>query len=445
MKKVPLCIGLLLSAFLALGQPGWNPGSMIKLRRVGGTDMSPDGRLVAYTISNPLMDGEKSEFLTQIWVASADGKMNIQYTQGDKSCTNPRFSPDGQYLAFISGRKNDGKSQIWLIRLAGGEAEQLTHSKTGIDQFNWSPDSRRIAFLQRDGDTEQEEKDKKEKRDWTLVDSWKYGHLYTIGVEKNAHGDRQVRRLTSGNFHITSFDWSPDGKVIAFTHQITPSLDLWTTSDISLVPSDSGRVKSLVAMGGMDASPMFSPDGKSVAFVSDGGVAKWAGTSDIYVVSTSGGLPRKLAETPDRQASLFKWSPDGTEIYFGENSKTCYRLFAEPINGGQSRVITSANGNHSNFSFSANGRSVAFIYQNPETAPDVFVSGLSDLAPVRISDVNPELPKLPMGKTEVIRWKSKDGKEIEGLLTYPVGYQSGKKCPLILNIHGGPAGVFTAA
>jgi tricorn protease len=117
---------------------------------------------------------------------------------------------------------------------------------------------------------------------------------------------------------VTAFDWSRDGKTIAFSHQQTPSDNVWPTNDISLVPSDSGAVKTLVATKGMDTDPLYSPDGQWIAFVSDGGNTKWAFNNNVYVVAASGGQPRKLADTPDKQPDIVRWSPDGKEILFME-------------------------------------------------------------------------------------------------------------------------------
>jgi dipeptidyl aminopeptidase/acylaminoacyl peptidase len=394
------------------------------------------------------MEGEKSEFLTHIWMASSDGKTNVQFTQGMKACISPSFSPDGNYLAFISNRNGENKAQVWAIRVNGGEAEQITRAKVDVEQFAWSPDGKRIAYIQRDADTEEEEKMKKEKKDWTIIDNWKYAHLYTVAFEKtptaaSGKSERKMRRLTKGDFHVTSFDWSPDSKSIAFAHQLTPSADSWSTMDISIVPSDSGVVRSLVAMHGLDSGPRYSPDGHMIAFVSDGGNPKWAGTSDVYLQPATGGQPKKLSETPDRQASILSWSGDGKEIYISETNHTSVRVFVMPTNGGNTKVLTPGAGNYTNASFSADGRAIAFIHQTPEITPEVFTTPLLKFEPKKLSDANKDFPKLPMGKTEVIRWKSKDGKEVEGLLTYPVNYNSGKKYPLVLNIHGGPAGVFT--
>jgi dipeptidyl aminopeptidase/acylaminoacyl peptidase len=436
-----ITIILLATAYAASAQAAWTPESMIKYKRVAGTDMSPDGKLVAYTIATPVMDGEQSEFRQQVWVAATDGKWNTQFTHSDKSCTNPRFSPDGMSLAFTSSRGKDGKTQVWVMRLAGGEAEAVTSSKTGVAQFSWSPDSKRIAYTMTDADSESEEKMKKEKKDWNVVDAWKYNHLYVVTLAKNEKGERPVKRLTKGELQVVSFDWSPDGKTIAFGHQQTPLADSWQTSDISLVPSDSGAVRVLVAGKGADYSPLYAPDGQSIAYVSDGGTIAWATSDNVYVIPAGGGQAKKLGDTPDMQPNLVKWSPDGKELFFTEVDHTSTRLYALPLTG-KTRVVTTGAGTYGGPSLSADGKMIAFIHQTTEVAPDVFVTASAAFAPKKLSDANKDFPKLAMGKTEVIKWKSKDGREIEGLLTYPVNYKQGRKYPLILNIHGGPAGVF---
>ena len=126
-----LLLVLFLTVFTLLAQDagkGWTPESMIKIKRVGGTSISPDGKLIAYTVSAPQMEGEKSEFLTHIWVVSPDGTMNSQFTYGDKSCTNPVFSPDGTMLTFLSSRGTSGKNEVWVMKLSGGEAEHECQS-----------------------------------------------------------------------------------------------------------------------------------------------------------------------------------------------------------------------------------------------------------------------------------------------------------------------------
>lgn len=422
----------------------WTPEVMIKFKRVGSTAVSPDGQWIAYTVSTAVMEGEKSEFLTHIWLVSADGKINYQFTHGDKSCTRPSFSPDGKYLAFLSARGENKKNQVFVAPLTGGDPEQITHAKSGVNNYAWSPDGKRIAYTMNDPLTEQEEKNKKEKRDWKVLDTnYKYSHLYTISLQKDESGHRKVQRLTSGPFHVTEFDWAPDGKVIAFAHRKTPKINDWPTTDLSSVPSDSGAVTSLVAWAGSDSDPLYSPNGKWLAFVSDGGNPKWAFASDIYIMPASGGEPQKLAPTADQSPQIFAWLRDSKEIFYQETDRTSRRVFALPVNGKNPRVLTTGMGNFTGVSVSRNGRVMAFVHQTPETPPDVYVSPASKFQAKKLTSVNADYPDLPMGKTEVIRWTSTDGKEIEGLLTYPIDYKEGQKYPLILNIHGGPAGVYT--
>ncbi|MCX6133393.1 MAG: S9 family peptidase [Ignavibacteriales bacterium] len=422
---------------------GWSPEVMTRIKRVGGTSISPDGKWIAYTVSTPTMEGEKSEFLTQIWVVSADGKSDYQFTYGEKSCTNPSFSHDGKCLAFLSSRGPGGKNQVWMMRMTGGEAEQLTDAKAGVSSYAWSKDSKRIAYTMVDPDTEQEEKAKKEKRDMVVEDAnLKYAHLYAIPVTADAQAQRKIRRLTGGNFHVTTFDWAPDGRTIVFAHQQTPSADVWPTTDIATVPSDSGAVKSLVTWKGSDSSPLYSPDGKWIAFASDKGETSWASAYDLYVVPSGVGEPKKLSETPDRNFGIVAWSGDGKGVFVTESDRTVNRVFSVPIDGAKPIPVTTGIGNFSGVSFNADRTVLAFVYQSCETPPEIHAASAKTFIPKKLTQVNADVPKLPVAKTEVIHWKSKDGKEIEGLLTYPANYEKGRKYPLILNVHGGPAGVF---
>ncbi len=430
---------------VAQQQPaGWTPDVMIKFKRVGGTAISPNGDLVAYSVSTPLLEGEKSEYLTHIWIVSTEGKINQQFTRGEKSCTNPAFSPDEKYLSFMSSRGEKAKTQVWLIPLNGGEAEQLTKAKSGLNSYIWSNDGNRIAYTMNDPETKEEEKDKKEKRDMKVLDTnYKNAHLYTTTVAKDSKGERKVQRLTSGDFHVTDFSWSSDGRSIAFAHQVNPTVDAWPTTDISSVPSDSGEVTAIVTWKGRDNNPLYSPDGKWLAFVSDGGEPRWARATDVYIMPAKGGEPKKLSPTPDRRPQLVSWSDDSKHVYFNETDHTSRRLFVLPINGNAPRAKLSGPGNFTGASLSANGKMLALIHQTPETAPDVYITPAQKIKLRKLTNVNADFPKLQMARTEVITWKSKDGMEIEGLLTYPIYHELDKQYPLILNIHGGPAGVYT--
>ncbi|MFQ5537945.1 MAG: S9 family peptidase [Gemmatimonadota bacterium] len=425
-------------------EPGWTPEFSLKFRAIQQTTLSPDGSRVAFVVRTPVTEGEKSEWLSHIWVGATDGSWARQFTRGEKSATSPAFSPDGRWLAFASSRS--GKNQVWAMRLDGGEAIQLTQAESGVGSFAWSPDGSRIAYLMRDPETKEEKARKKEKRDPILVDrNFKYAHLYMVPFHPDAEDPPEATRLTAGTFHINSFDWAPDGSTIAFGHQPDPRLDVGAVSqDISTVPTDGSKeVTPLVTLGGTDGNPRYSPDGHWVAFTSSGDRPERVGLADVYVVAAEGGEPRLLAFSHDRSGGLVDWSRDGSRVYLTESIGTTRQVTALPADGGPLERVTSGEGVVGAVSFASGADIMAFTWQTPDTPADVFVSAVGRGDRTRISNLHAAMETPPMGRTEKLTWRSKDGRfQIEGLLTYPVGYEPGRSYPLILNVHGGPAGVY---
>ena len=431
----------------------WSPELQVKLKAVGTPRVSPDGKRVVYTVSEAVMTADKSEFLTQIWMApigdatkpnGAQSSLprSVQLTFGDKSSTNPKWSPDGNWIAFTSTRK-DNKNNIYLLNLNGGEAELLTDVKTGVTNFAWSPDGRSIAFRMADAKTEEEEKNDKAKNDFRWVDeNIKFSRLYVIPLEKNASGKREPRKLTSDNYNVDEFDWSADGSRIAFGHTKSPVANDWTTSDVSIVEVVSGKVTKLANTPAAESSPVFSPDGKSIAVLVSDNPPRWAQSGNIQIYPAGGGAPKSLALSYDAQPGIAGWSADSKRIYFAEPKGTGTQLYVVDVAANRIQEIKTTTAVYGGMSLNRSGSTFGFVRQTSDTPADVFVASATDFAPVQISRVNGDMKLPAVGRTEVITWKSKDGKPIEGLLTYPVGYQAGQRVPLILNIHGGPAGVF---
>lgn len=421
----------------------WTPALSMRFLAIQQTATSPSGDAVAYVLREPVMEEEKSEYLSHVWVASSDGSRNVQFTRGEESATSPAFSPDGMRLAFTSSRS--GENQVWVIRLDGGEAGRITNAETGVSSFRWSPDGSRIAYTMADPDTEEEKAAKKEKRDVILVDQrFKYDHLYVVPLDAAANGERDAQRITEGPFHVTGFDWSPDGRSIVFAHQADPRINTARLSgDLSVVSAEGGAVVPLVDGPGVEGDPFYSPDGRWVAFRSTGERTEPIGLGDVYVVPAAGGPPRRLAETPDRNPDIVGWSEDGREVLVVEPVRTSRHVIAVPVDGGVTRQVTKGDGVVGAVSLGRDGETLAFTFETPDSPPEVFVSQVRQGDRARLTDLHATVPRPPMGRTELLSWTSADGTPVEGLLTYPVDFREGRRYPLILNVHGGPAGVYT--
>jgi dipeptidyl aminopeptidase/acylaminoacyl peptidase len=457
-------------ALLANDAATWTPEFAFKVKRVTAVRPSPDGRRVAFVVGTAVMEGEKSEWLSQIWVADADGGTPRQLTRGEKSSTAPDWSPDGQWIAFVSarGKDKDGKdarANLWRIRVDGGEAEPLTSEKGGASSPRWSPDGKRIAFLLTDPRSEDEEKAEKEKRDARVVgEDVKRIRLAFVAAEKDAEGNRPLRRLTAGEASVGNvegpghFDWSPDGRWIAFDHQPTPHADDWGKADVSIVDVESGAVRTLAATPAAESNPFFSPDGRTVAFEVAEAPVRWAGASRIHLVPVEGGAGRPLALTFDERPGTIGWTGDGTRLVVSEARGTVTRLSLLPADGGAPVDITPVDMTVEGAALSASGTRIGFTSQAPDRAPEAFVADVPGLVaaakgqrpparkaaawtPVQVSHVQ-DLPAIALGRTEVVTWAAPDGKTIEGLLTYPVGYSAGSRVPTVVMVHGGPTGVF---
>jgi dipeptidyl aminopeptidase/acylaminoacyl peptidase len=412
----------------------------MKIKSISQTDISYDGKMVAYVVREPVMDDEKSEYLSQIWLTNVDSKENVQYTFNLKSSSSPKFSPDGKNLAFLSSRS--GRNQIWIISTSGGEARRLTEEEKGIRSIKWSPNGRKISFLKNDDDTEEEIKSKKNKTDVILVDkNFKYSHIYSYNLFEDT-----VTQITKGDFSVNSFDYSPNGKKIVFSHQDDTNINTgFVNSDISVIESDGSSLLNLIKRPGIDSNPIFSGDGNRFAFISSGGKQESIGLRDTYIFNLKNNNIKKLDNTPNRDSNIISWSSDNKNLIISESVKTTSQLILLPVNGDNYISWSGEKykeGVISSVVKSKKSDNLVLCYEKLNSPVEVFLTGTNNLSFSKLSDINnynyPEL-----SRTEIISWKSFDGRIIEGILTYPKNYKKGSKYPIILQIHGGPAGVFS--
>ena len=413
---------------------------LITLKSIGGAQISPDGKWVAYTVSYG--DFKPDAFVTQIWIANAETGKSFQLTRGDKSSTGARWSPDGQWLAFLSNRIED-KNQIFLIDPTGGEARQLTKSETAINSFEWAEDGKTIAYTANEP-TAQPMKDRKEYYgDYEVVrGGYSYVHIWTLDVAeamKSPVAGKQRTKKT--DFSVGSFAWSPDGSTIVFNATINPDLVQGTTGDLYLLKLSDDSVKRIVDQPGPDTNPRFSPDGKQIVFSSVMGEKLYfASNARLAIVGVDGGKPRSITDGFDENPGLVEWNRNG--IYFTGLQKTASHLFhVDPVSAKITRVSQPDNLMAGSFSFTHTGDRIAFTVGSPTSMSEVFVSDTKSFAPRKLTDSNEQAKAFTLGTREVISWPSQDGTTIEGVLIKPADFDAARKYPLLCIIHGGPTGV----
>ncbi|MXW18873.1 MAG: hypothetical protein F4Z83_15175, partial [Gemmatimonadetes bacterium] len=371
----------------------WTLALSMRYLQPSGVAISPDGSRIAYVVREPLMEGEKSEYRSHIWVADADGGRNIQFTRGESSASGAAFSPDARWLAFTTSRS--GSNQIWVLPLDGGEARQVTEAKPGVGQYRWSPDGSSFAFLMRDPQTEEEEKAAKEKRDVILVDqNFKYGHIYTVPFDPAATETAEATRVTEGDFHVTSFDWSPDGQRFVFAHQADPRINTGRLSgDIAVVDATGGEVTQLLTGPGIESSPRWSPDGSLIAYASTGNQPEPIGLADLYVVDPATGASRMLPETPNRSVFIQGWSAGSDEIFLNESLGTTRHIIAVPVGGGSIRQVTEGDGVVGSAAIAAQAGELALTWQTSDEPAEVYITRLDAFAPLPVTAVNADAPR----------------------------------------------------
>lgn len=422
----------------------WSPEQCMKLKNVTSVRVSPDGSKVLYAVRRAVMTADRSEYVNQIFIANIDGSNTIPLTQGDKNNSNPKWSPDGRQVAFVSNR--DGKNNLYIISPQGGEADKISDTKTGITNFTWSPDGKMIAYIMTDAPADNDEAKKKGKDDWYYYDDViLQNRLYLVWPTETDSAEKKMSKLlTTENRNVISFDWSPDSKWIVYSHGKSPMANDGQYADISEINISTKETRIIAGTPAGESDPLFSPDGKYIAYVCSENPVVWPGRTFIDVVPAEGGAVKKLSSTPNDQPALVSWSQDGTHIYVSESNRTLSSLYQLGLDGAEiSEWTKGCKDLAGTFAMNETRTFLGFVLQNTSTPGEAYISGATAFRPVKVSDINAGIAQNPVPKTELIKWKSVDGFEIEALLTYPLNYTPGKKYPLILNPHGGPAGGYT--
>jgi dipeptidyl aminopeptidase/acylaminoacyl peptidase len=451
MKRLMILVFVLLvaSPFLT-AQTAPTVDQILSLKRAGSPEISPDGRMVAYTVRETNWD--ENAFETQIWMADVASGSTYRLTNAKKSSQSPAWKPDGSQLAFVSDRTD--KRQIYLIDPRGGEAQPLTALEDGVGSFAWSPDGKSIAYTATEPKSAAiKERDKKYGEFQIVEQDYRMSHLFVIDV-----ATRATKRLTGGGtFTVGSFQWSPDSTRIAFDHRANPSPGSSGTADISIVSVADADIRPLVTDEAPETSPFWSPDGTRVAFETTTARPVYSYMNRVIAtVPSTGGAPTVLTAAFDEDPNIVAWKADG--IFFSANQKALAQLYR--VNA-TTKVISQLSPSdaavYSNFSLTPDAKSCAYLRADWRTMADVYVNTLgtdpSSLPskrfdpPMRgkkLTDMNAQTSGWVTSSLEVVSWKSQDGTTIEGVLHKPAGFNPSQKYPLLVVIHGGPTGVSRA-
>ncbi|HEY2823585.1 MAG TPA: S9 family peptidase [Candidatus Acidoferrum sp.] len=454
-RSVALCLALIATLFSASHTTAQTkrhlgPDDYFRMREVGAPQISPDGKWIAYTVTTMNRDLDRLE--TQIWTVDWEGTQSLQMTYGPESASSPKWSPDGKYLSFLSSKKDEkgeGKTQIWLLDRRGGEAQPFTDVKRDIEGFSWSPDGKKIA-LQLSGDDENDaDKDKKSRKapKPIVIDRYQFkqdieGYLTDASRSQISIFDVAEKKLdvltSDRRYDDQDATWSPDSSKIAFVSCRASDPDQTSIDEIYVVDAKAGATPQKIASFDSPSGQRvrWSPDGKSILYMS-GFELKYGAYSQnsLHVISSSGGTPKTLAEKLDRGIIAPEFTEDGQAITFLFDDDRRVFIGRVSVNGDEVERLTHGEAVIEQRTSAAGHTAVTATTDS--TPPEVFALESGKLR--KLSSQNDKwLSEIQLGAVEDFSAKAKDGNEVHGLMTKPPDYQSGKKYPTLLWIHGGP-------
>ena len=428
-------------SFMATAQRAIRPSDIYRLKSVSDPQVSPDGKWVAYVLSTP--DSAKDKSDADIWMINWEGTESVKLTASPDGESRPRWSPDGKYLTFLSSRYDTKSSQLWKMDRRGGEAEKLTELKYSIGDYVWSPDAKRIVLVIQDQESS-DEADKKKSAKPIMIDRYhfksdeggylerKRNHLYVFDVQT-----KKLDTLTRGDFDEANPIWSPDSKKIAFVSNRTTDADRNGNSDIWVMEAKKGTaMKQLTTWQDADINPAWSPDGKFIAYLkSQTPEYEIYDQPQLALIPAEGGAPKILNPKLDRDVSAPRWSADSKSIKVVVDDDRRSHVTSFDLEGN-GKVITSGDRTFNSLQRGTNENWVA-LSTDPFTPNEIYV--IENGATRRLTHIHDDFLKpLALASAEGFTSKSKDGTTVNSLLYWPANQPKTKKLPMILWIHGGP-------
>jgi len=502
MKRIIIYLGILACLTLQLHAQKSRPMTfmdIMRMNRVTSGTISPDAQWFLYTFSVP--DWEKEKSFTDIWLVKASegytSAKQMTYTE-DKNETSVRWATDSRTFYFLSDRdaaSGGSTKQVYRMRIDGGEAQQITDHKDGVASFDLSRDGQWLAYMAgKDdakylwvlpGDSLKTAQPRRVSSRKVPITWWSFSHdsrslyyttpdsvetlaakgkkqKFTADIRNQLTAPRhlwtadivslQERRLTEDNsYSVEAVRLSPDNEWLAFRGIRNERFARTITEqnnhgDLYLLEISSGDIEQLTDNDEIsEGLPSFSPDGSLIAFSAPNDFTYFR-DHKLYVrdVDDEGEPFRKLGDDVDHDVRTGFWSDDGTTIYFNEGIGATRQLFSIDVKNGTVRQVTNAQGSVS-VSYDQDYGTYLITFSSPTEPQDNYTTkDITTIAQksdwIRLTDSNPHVKEMALGTTEVVRWTSTDGVPVEGILVKPIGYEKGSRYPLIVQIHGGPAG-----
>jgi dipeptidyl aminopeptidase/acylaminoacyl peptidase len=424
---------------------------LAKLVSVSDPQIAPNGRSIACVVARANID--KDRFDHELVLFDVEGGKQRVLTYDRPSVSHPRWSPDGDRLAFIAdaGSAKEDRAQVFVMPMNGGDARRITHAPEGVQQFAWSPDGKQIAFATEDEPVDKKAREKHDDafevgdNDYLAREAPTPTHIWLVYAEGG-----KARRLTSGTWSLPTvpppgspsspLSWSPDGKSIVFVRQAKPHFGNADQSIVQIVNVADGAIRPLTQRTALESYPTFSPDGNNLIY--------WYprdndpnNVNEICVAPVTGGEGKCITRKLDRNIQRSLWMPDSKSVLVGGHDGTRVALWLQPLDGEAKRLdlgkvspswlywVDAHVGKHG---------AIAFTGSERRRPTELYYMASPTATPKRLTDFNKEVAALDLSNVESITWKGPDDFEEDGTLTYPPGFSQEKKYPLVLIIHGGP-------
>ena len=412
----------------------------LNMVRLGDVLMSPDGEWVFYSESE--LDWEENKRKKKYFMVPAAGGEATQFI-GDAGGESFQFSPDGKYLSFLRPVDDpvDDNAQVFWMRTTGGEATKLTDHESGVESYKWSPDGRQIIFAADEALSEERQKEHDKGADAYYVREGPHGreegswrNLWAFDLSS-----MDETRLTDEELVISEFDVAPDGNRVVFAAARQDLENYFYLSELYLAHTVERRVVRLTKNNASEEDVLWAPDGRSIAYhaPSDGEFDLTHGF--LWIVNPDTGEKRRLQGQNQGGISSLTWSEDSGSLLFNETRRTNSNLQRIDVATGRVTDVTHVNGTLRALDFSKDRSKIVYSFSDFNTPADLYSSSVSGVNPVRLTHANPWIEEeILLAKAEIVRWRSKDGMEIEGVFYRPGDYREGTKIPLMLHINGGP-------